>query len=146
MIDPLTAIIQLLRQDAGLMAATSEQIGAKHRFLLANSDRAWTVAQGRGALQMFYAAGRLPDLDLDIQSVRLEARAYGISQDEANAVWRRLVEVSRATLRTVVTSGDGQSLVYFLAQDSGPEFGIDPEINIDMIRQFYRADVCELEP
>ena len=146
MIDPLTAIVQLLRQDGALMTATNQQIGVKHRFLLANTDRAWTVAQGRGALQVFYAAGRLPDLDLDIQSVRLEARCYGISQDEANAVWRRLVEISRDTLRTVVTGGDGQSLIYFLAQDSGPEFGIDPDIQIDMIRQFYRADVSELEP
>lgn len=126
------------------MALVGGQLAAKHKFHYERSP--WTVSSTQGALQIFYAPGPQPHLDDEIQQVRLEARCYGESQDAAAAVWRQLVNVSRETLRTVVTTGDGQALIYLFNQDSGPEFAMDAELQIDVVRQYFRADVSELEP
>lgn len=143
MIDPLTVVIAHLETDTDLTGLVSGQIASKHRFALPQAGRSWTVAPGMGALQIRYAPGGVPDLDNGVQTVRLEVRCYGVSEDEAAAVWRRLVGVGRATNRESVVTTDGTGLLYWLVQESSPQFEIDPDVKINMVLAYMRAQVHE---
>lgn len=143
MIDPLTVVLDYLATDNSLDSLTNGQIAAKHKFGM-DRDRGWSVSAGQGALQVRYVPGAIPELYDEIQAVRLEARCYGITQDEAGAVWRRLVALSRDTHRELVNTTDGAGLLFWLVQDTSPEFSIDPDVSIDMILATFQAEVAEV--
>lgn len=143
MIDPLTVVIAHLEDDDDLVGLVAGQIASKHKFALPQASRSWAVVPGTGALQIRYAPGGAPNLDSAVQTVRLEARCYGVSEDEAAAVWRALVTVSRATNRASITTTDGTGLLYWLVQEGSPQFEIDPDVRINMVLAYMRAQVHE---
>lgn len=143
MIDPLTVVINHLEADSALATLTNNQIASLHKFALPQAGRAWSVSAGVGALQVRYAAGGQQDWDSPVQTVRLEARCYGSSEDEAGAVWREMVRVSRETVRTSVSTTDGTGLLYWLLLDGSPRFDMDPDVRVHMVVQYLQAQVHE---
>ena len=106
MIDPLEAVLTLLRADAELAGLTGGRIASKQNY-----------GQGRGqwpAGQMGLVVkpdGGTPDLDVPVQPLRLEVNVYAPTQPQAVAVWLRLVELGRTVVRRVAPTGEGDALV-----------------------------------
>lgn len=143
MIDPLTVVIAHLEADATLSTLTNGQIASKHKFALPQAARSWAVSAGVGALSVRYAAGGDVDHDNPVQTVRLVAHCYGVSEDEAAAVWRRLSIIARGTSRVSVSTTDGTGLLYWLLVDGSPEFVFDPDLRINAVMVALRAQVHE---
>lgn len=144
MIDPLAAIITYLSSDVDLGVLIGGRIAAKHKFGMGTNDdgtlKGWETPSQ--ALQLSYAGGGSEDTTT--ARARIEARAYGASQEEASAVWRRLVTICDATPRTTVETGDGKALIYYLVPESGgPQPDRDPDVNVDMLRQFLLSSVAK---
>jgi hypothetical protein len=140
-IDLLTAFIVYLGSDADLNTLTSGRIAAKHKFGMgrdvAGTQIGWP--DGAQALQLSYAGGETPDLSGGMLKARLDTRCYGASQEEAAAVHNRLITIADAFQRTVVETGDGKALLYWLVLTDSPQFDRDPDIGIDMVRTFLKA-------
>ena len=143
-VDPLSAVVDYLSADAALVSLTNGQIAVKHRFGL-SAGRGWTISPGTGALQVRYVAGGVPDLYGEVQRIRVEARCYGVDQEEAGHVYRRLVGISRETRRELVHANGYTAMLYFFEQDQSPEFLFDPDLELDMVMAFYVAEVAETE-
>lgn len=145
MIDPLAAIIAYLGSDADLNLLTSGQIAAKHKFGMGTNDdgtlKGWETPSQ--ALQLSYAAGGTLDLYGATSGIRLEARCYGASQEEASTAWNRLITICDATPRTTVETGGGKALIYYLVPADSPQLDRDVEVNVDMIRGFLLTSVAK---
>jgi hypothetical protein len=135
MIDPLEAIIAHLQSDATLVALTGGRIAARHEY-----GSGWRA--GDPALIVRLSSG-VPERDLPLQTLRIEADAYGSDQPGAVAIWSRLVEVSRNTQRVVVQTSGGKALLHSLQQASGPSLVVDPDVGMDVVLCFFDAIVAE---
>lgn len=137
MIDPLETVIKWLQQDAFLAALVGTRIAAKHRY-----GETWKATEPGLMVRL---DGGTPDLYAAVQPIRLEIRCYAPSQPQAMAVWRRLVEISRATDRRPVLTASGGGLLYFFNQSSGPSLLYDQEVKLDFTMCFFDALVAEGE-
>ncbi len=135
MIDPLEVVIKYLASDALLETLVSGRVASRHRYGVG-----WTVSQ---AGLMVRLDGGTPDLYGALQPIRLEVRAYAPSQVDAMAIWRRLVEISRATDRQTVLTQNGGGLLYRFNQSSGPSLLSDQDIKLDFVMCFFDALVAE---
>ncbi len=142
MIDPLAACIALLYADADLNLLTSQRIAAKHKFALPETDPLRWPNPSK-ALQLTLSPGGEVDLDAPRQLVRLEARCYGESEFEASKVARALIDATRTYDRTVIDTGDGRALIYWLLMDGSPSFAFDADLGIDTVVAPLRATVAE---
>lgn len=143
MIDPLAVVIAHLEKQTALTDLVGAQIASLHRFALPKASRAWQVSPGVGALTVRYAPGGETHLSVSVQTVRMEARCYGVSEDEAAGVWRALVAVCRETHRESVVTSDGVGLLYWLVQDGSPDFGFDGDLKLPIVVQGLRGQVHE---
>lgn len=143
MIDPLAVVIAHLEKQASIIDATGGQVASRHKFALPERGRSWRVDGSQGALTVRYAPGGEQHLDVGVQTARLEARCYGVSEDEAAEVWRALVGVCRETQREAVVTSDGTGLLYWLVQDGSPDFGYDADLKLPVVVQGLRAQVHE---
>lgn len=143
MIDPLAVVIAHLEGESAITDIVGAQIAARHKFALPQAGRSWAVSAGVGALVVRYAPGAEVHLAVSVQTVRLEARCYGVSEDEAGALWRALAAVSRETNRASVATSDGTGLLYWLLADGSPVFELDPDLRVPAIVQSLRAQVHE---
>jgi hypothetical protein len=143
MIDPLAVVIAHLEQQTSLTDLVGGQIASRHRFALPQAAKSWQVYAGVGALTVRYAPGGQTHLAVSVQTARFEARCYGVSEDEAAAVWRSLIAVSRGTQRESVITSDGVGLLYWLVQDGSPDFGFDGDLKLPVVVQGLRGQVHE---
>lgn len=142
MINPLAAVIQYLKSKAALTGLVDDRIAAKHKFAQTTGSNRWVI--NSQALQVQYAPGPSPDNYTGVQNIRLQVRCYGASQVEASDVYGALVEVVRATERSVVAMPNGDNaLLYYLVLDSAVSFDLDPDIKADYAAVNLRASVAE---
>lgn len=139
MINLLTAIMVYVGSDADLDTLIAGRLAAKHKFGTGTAD-AWPKPSK--ALTLAQRVGD-PDLYTNVQRQRLEARCYGERQREASKVADALVAMTRDFDRTVVTTGDGNALIYYLVADSGPDFLWDADLELDYVQLFIRTAVAE---
>lgn len=137
MIDPLEPVLNYLMADSELAALVGDRIAAKHRY---GKNGAWDA--GQPGLTVLLDGGT-PDIYAPVQTVRLEARAYAISQAEAMRIWRRLVMIGRQTTRVTAPTSQGPALVYWLNQASGPSMLFDAATGMDTVIGFFEAAVGE---
>ena len=135
MIDPLSAIIQLFRNDNELNTLVTGRIAAKHKFAMERSSHlGWPVPCN--ALQVSLEAGIPPDLYGGTLPFRLECRCYGQSQVQAGLIYHvvsRLIEGTERTLIRLQSNQPNQyALLYYLNLDSVPILIMEPELKIDM--------------
>ena len=140
MIDPLAAVIALVKADVGLQALVEDRIAERHKFGLTTA-RAWPTPAP--ALQLLPVPGTQPDREVGFQRLRLEARCYGDRPATAGEVYAALVALTRRTNRAVVPTANGAALIYFLLLDGTPESGFDDDIKIDVQRVYLVAEVAE---
>lgn len=137
MISALETVIKYLLGDADLDELVDGRIASKHQY-----GSGWELNPPDRAVQVQYDGGAA-ELYVEWQRPRLEVRCYGPSQYECDRVYRRLVEISRATLRESAEVTDGTALLYWLNTTSAPSFFRDPDIDVDMILVFMEAAVAE---
>jgi hypothetical protein len=135
MVDPLEAVLCYLRADTALAALVSTRIDSRHRY-----GGTWTAAQSGLMVRL---DGGQPNIDVALQPIRLEVRCYAPSQYQAMAIWKRLVEISRAVSRNSASVTGGKSLLYRLNQESGPSALYDTEVGMDFVMCFFSALVAE---
>lgn len=143
MIDPLAVVIAHLETQDALTDLVGPQVASRHRFALPERGKSWQAMPGLGALTVRYAPGGTQHLGSPVQTVGLEARCYGASEDQAAAVWRALIAVSRETKRVSVVTSDGVGLLYWLVQDGSPDFGFDGDLKLPVVVQGLRGQVHE---
>ncbi len=135
MIDALETVIAYLAAHADLNLLTDGRVAAKHKF-----GDGWNIPSK--ALQVRYDGGT-PELDVQWQRPRLEARCYGESQAEASKVYRQLVAITRTLSRERVQTNEGFGLLHFLLPVSGPSMLMDPDTGVDLVLFFLEAAVSE---
>ena len=140
MINAHTAILNYAESDADLVALIGTRIAARHKF----GDGTTTAWPKPSKAVTLAQSGGNPDIDTPRQVLRLEARCYGERQREASRVYDALIGITRAFQRTVVSTGDGNALIYYLVADSGPDFQFDIELELNYIQVFIRAAVAEV--
>lgn len=140
MINALAAVINHLAVDPAIVALVGSRIGTKHKFGIEGSS-AWPKPSKALTLA---PSGGTPDLDVEWQRQRIEARCYGERAREAGRVYDTLIAVTRDFERTVVTTADGDALIYFLVLDSGPDGVFDAELELDYVQVFLRTAVAEV--
>jgi hypothetical protein len=121
-IDPLEAVIKLAIADSALDTITGGRIDNRHHYGQDSGD--W--AQNAKSL-IIQPAGGLPQLDLPIQRLQLEARCYGDTYYEAGKVYKKLADFTRQNQRRTVTTADGKALVYFVIIRGQPRQFLDEE-------------------
>ena len=142
MIDPLEAVIAYLDSQPTLTALVEGRIAPKHKFAMTGAGGWPTPAK---AVLVRVIPGAPPDLYGGTARVRLEARCFGDGQVEAMEVYRALMDVVGQTKKCVVTlSNDQKALLYFLVPEYGsPEFGMDPDVKVDVALTYLRASVAQ---
>lgn len=135
MIDPLETVIAWLKDDAGLAALVSTRIAAKHRYA-----EAWTM--GQAALVARLDGGN-PQIYVPVQRVRIEVQCYAASQVEAMEIWRRVVEMSREGERWIVATSQGDAVLHFFLQASGPSLLWNSDVGMDFAVCFFEVMVGE---
>lgn len=138
MINALTAIMNYLESDADLVLLIADRIAAKHKY---GASGGWT--KGSKAVVLSQRGGD-PNLYSEVQQLRLDARCYGDRQREASKVYDALIGITRAFLRTTVSTGGGVALIYQLQPDSGPDFQWDADLELDYVQLFLTAAVSEV--
>jgi len=138
MIDPLETAIAYLKAQAGLTALVGERIASKAHYGTGTGE--W--AQGASSV-VVTPSEWLPNIYVPIQPTRLAVRCYADGQPEAMALWREIVEVSRAFRRCKVQTSEGLALLHSFVQASTPSLGYDPDVQMDVCLAFFTATVSE---
>lgn len=136
MIDPLEAAIKFLLGRSEL-AGLSSRIASKHKY-----GEEWTIAQA-GLVVILDDSD--PDWYVQKQDVRLEMQSYAATDATAMDTWMSLVSIARSASRVVVTTSQGNALVYSFLAESGPSYL--PDQDLDMMKRvlsFWRIQVSEV--
>ncbi len=140
MIDLLETVITYLSADADLRLLVGDRIAPKHQFAipdLPGQTGAWPTPSK--ALTLSYDPGATPDVYAGWERGRLDVKCYGESPQEAGKVYRRLIDMQDAFLRTTVQTGQGKALLYYLVQDTSAQADRDPDVRIDLVRVMFKA-------
>lgn len=141
MIDALAAVIKRISSDNTISTLCSNRVAPKHKYSNKTMADAWkTPAKG---IEVRYDPGGVPDIYSTIQNVRLLVACYGEDEYEASRLYSALVWVTRTSDRVVVTTANGQALIYWILQDGTPEQQFDLDINMPYLRVFLTARVAE---
>lgn len=132
-IDPLETIITWLES---ALTSVSGRVAAKHRY-----GEGWTESQTGVSVHL---DGGVPDLYVNVVTVRLELRIYASDQVSVVTIWRDLVGLSRTTKRFPVSvSGSNTAVVQFFNAESLLSLLYDDELKKDMGVVFFNAMVSE---
>ena len=141
-IDPLEAMLALARADTGLASVTSNQIARKHKFKAgAQSQSSWKTPSK--ALVIRYDVGGQQDIYVSDQCVRLAAECYGEDESQAGLVYTGLIALFRVDDRRVVTTRNGQALIYWVVPDGTPLSSRNEDIKQDFIGVPLKICVAE---
>lgn len=135
MIDPFEAGIQFLLGCSEL-SALSGRIASKHKY-----GEEWTTSQ---ASLIVILDDSDPNWYVRKQDIRLELWCLGDTDAAAMDVWLDLMAISRDAGRVVVTTSQGNALVYSFLPESGPSYL--PDKDLDMMKRilsFWRLQVSE---
>lgn len=136
MLDPLETAINYLKRDTVLMQMVGARIATKWQS-------AWQV--GQPCIVIRISGGKV-DVDVPHQNVELDIRCHSATHTAAMAIWRRVADLARANIRTVVATSDGNALLYYFQQAGAPTFLYDPELTADFVFGLFTADVAETSP
>jgi hypothetical protein len=144
-IGPTTTVISYLLSLTDVRDFVGEQVAAKHAYgqvdLPDETPRGWLPGSRAITLRLADSDGT-PDTAKcgPDHRVRLEARCYGESGEDAERVWALLVGVCAAFTRQAVELPDGRRvLLSVLFPLDGPFAEYDPDIDIDYVRCTLRA-------
>ena len=132
MINPLAAFIQFLKVPGNLSV---KQIAEKPRY-----GEAWKAGSRSVVVRL---DGGTPDLDLPVQTIRLEVRCFAENPYHATELLNELITLSRITDREAVVIGGESALIYEFWQESGPSLLFDDDLNMDFALMFFGAKVAE---
>lgn len=122
-VDPLEAVIKLAAADSALNSATGGRIANRHRYGQQTGD--WPLT---AAALILIPAGGLARTRLNVFETQIEARAYGDTFYNANAVALALRNWSRSVAKTVIAVTGGDALVYRVTVDANGRAMIDDNI------------------
>lgn len=136
MIDPLEVVIRYLLSQPTVTALVNNRVAAKHEY-----GSGWSVKTRAITLHL---DGGIPDYNVQHQTIQMQARCYAEEPADAVALWRALIELSRATTnRPMVTTSLGNALLYWLLPASGPSLLYDPAVGLNMVIALFSANVAE---
>ena len=131
-VDPYEAVINLARANDSVKAVCDvfedgvylrTQVDMRHGY--GQDDGDWELDS---QALTFTPLGGVPDLDLRVQAVSMEARCYGDTTNEAWAVFKALMEMCRVNGQRTVDITAGRALVYWVRPTTGPRLMVEDEI------------------
>lgn len=135
-IDPYETIIKFLLGESTLTALVSTRISVKHKY-----GDGWSSDQI--GVEVTPNGGR-PDLYKEVQRVTVQARIYCNSVQEGMGVWKVLSDISRANERKVVTTSNGNGMLYWFHPTSAPALVTDYDLDKNIILINFDAQVGEM--
>jgi hypothetical protein len=136
MIDPLEAAVKFLLAQNQL-SSLDNRIASKHRY-----GEEWTADQASLVVVLDDSS---PDLYVQKHDVRLEVSSYAADDATAMDTWMALIEISRNVERVVITTSNGNALVYSFKPESGPSYLPDKDLEtMKRIMSFWRIQVSEV--
>lgn len=135
MIDPLEAGIQFFLGRSEL-STLSGRIASKYKY-----GEEWTTSQ---ASLIVILDDSDPNWYVQKHDIRLELWCLGATDAAAMDVWLDLMTISRNAGRIVVSTSQGNALVYSFLAESGPSYL--PDKDLDMMKRvlsFWRLQVSE---
>jgi hypothetical protein len=146
-VPPATTVISYLLTLTDIRERVGEQVAAKHEYGQVTepdeTPRGWELGSRAITLRLAGADGE-PDTArcAPQHRVRLEARCYGGSSEEAELVWSLLFGVCTQFQRGPVTLPDGRDVLLSLLWPlDGPFAEYDPDTGMDYVRTTLRTVV-----
>lgn len=133
--NPLATFIQYLKVCAAAGTISTRQIAEKIRY-----TEAWTIGSKSIVARL---DGGTPNIDLQVQNVRVEVRCFAESAYEASELLNEIIALSRTTEREPVTVGSDTALLYGFLQSSGPSQLFDDDLKMDFALMFFEVQVAE---
>lgn len=138
-VDPYEAVITLARREPSIKALCDVSHSVTGAYLRTQVDMRHCYGQDDHDLATgdwrqdsqgltFTPVGGSPQLDVRVEAVAFEARCYGDTPNEAWAVYRALMEMTRYNERRVVPITAGNALVYWVRPLGGPRLVVEDEI------------------
>lgn len=122
MIDPLEAVLNHAKADTALDTVTNSQIDDRHHYGQDGGD--WALNSQSLTLT---PVGGPAYIDGPVHRFQMDARCYGDTLYEAGAVYRALRDLTKQ-VRRVVTTGQGDALIYYFVFRGDMRRIIDEEI------------------
>lgn len=135
MIDPIEAVLNILKADSALMSVTAERVAVQHKFALDDNaqGQAWPTPSKAATIT---SLGDIADTSSDNHPVflgKVTVNTFAESAAEARLVWNAIEETLGVQQRRVVSTSNGNALVYFCHLDGSPTTGFDQELNVDYL-------------
>ncbi len=147
---PATTVVTYLLTLADIREGVGEQVAVKHEYgqptQADTTLRGWPLGSRAITLRLNGGDGE-PDTATcgPTHRVRLEARCWGGSSEEAELVWSLLFGVCAQFKRTPVNLPDGRrALLSVLWPLDGPFGEYDPDTDMDYVRTTLRAHVSSI--
>jgi hypothetical protein len=131
-IDPLEVVIKWL---AANLTKAGGRVAGKHRYGVE-----WKSDQLGVSVIL---DGGQPELYGSTSKIRVEVQIRAEKRIEVIDAWRELVDLSRESERTVVSTSLGSALMHYFKQDSGFSILYDKDLNKEMGLAFFEALVAE---
>ena len=142
MIDALAAITKLVSLDSGISALCGTRVAPRHKFSNSTASNGWkTPAKG---IELQYDPGGTPDIDTEVQNVRIRAACYGEDDFQAARVHTALIHVTRETNRVVIATSNGLAFIYWLLLNGSPETLFNADIAMPFVQIYLTARVAEV--
>lgn len=142
-VDPYEALINLARLDPSIAAVCNvynpapptgdgaflrHQVDMRHRYGQEHDSYDGPRWKDDSQGLTFTPSGGSPQLFVRIHAVTFEARCYGDTTKEAQAVHKALMEMCRVNEQREVAVTGGTALVYWVKPLIGPRLIVEPEI------------------
>ena len=138
-VDPYEAIIALARLDPSIATLCSVFDSITGAFLWTQVDMRHHYGQEHPSYDgirwdqasqglTFTPSGGSPELFVRVAAVTLEARCYGDTPEEAQEVYRALMEFCRINGQRVIPVTGGNALVYWVRPQGGPRLIMDLDV------------------
>lgn len=139
-IDAIEAIVTLAAADTDLAAETNNQIAAQHRYGQDTGD--WPVGSKAA---VFVPSATESLIHVQVQRQRFEVLCYGPTFADAGRVWQKVNALCRFNGKRVVTTGDGDALIYYLVVRVQPQPDTDDDLPrpTPLYRVIVEAEVAE---
>lgn len=135
MIDPIEAVLNILKADSALMNVTAERVAVQHKFALDDNAQGQAWPTPSKALTIT-SLGDIADTSSSNHPVfrgKVTVNCFAESGVEARLVWNAIEETLSLQQRRVVSTSNGDALVYFCHLDGAPTAAFDQELNIDYL-------------
>lgn len=131
-IDPVEALLNLIRTDVTAVTLTNGQIANQHKFNL-NDNASLTAWHNPSAAITLTPAGEPTTSRANLLTGRFTVNCYGESPENCMRVWNTVAEIANYHERRTIATNNGTAMLYSLSLDTSPTQLFDDGLNLDYL-------------